>query len=1368
MPTLGSDDFSLGWIPSEDAVRGRASGLVRMDNLCLDEDNNVSLTRGTRKVNTSPFASAPLNSYSKVLDGVKHRYVGLTSGVVVKDVDEANTFSTVVASVGGIQDVAYGSTLGQVLICTGDEQKKDDGTYIRDLGLPTPGEPVIDISEKYSLQVFIDGVGLTTEEGTGSTADSDTFRLVRTHAGSDLTAIQNGVTDTDSETDQFTLFVQPNDSTRVQRVRLEFILSETDYFYVEWDFFRNLQYLNKGIDQLVGLTALRNEFVKVGFDSTLGWANVSSIRVVVENATVQDVGVSSLTIEGGRGSLTGTYRYLQVNIFDNGKYIAKSVASAATGIIIADHQFTKITPSVPFGFLSTGHQNECNQIHIYRRNDDIGGDYLLVAIRTDLSEFIDDVSDDVLTGDGIEGSNILNRTANLFLESLPDDIVDLVPNYFRRTVYLTNDFIKVSDIDNPDAIDSRIILDTSGESSEINLWAIKVSDSSLLIGTTVDIYNLTGTLQILSDGTPDVRIRPLGINPPPISDARTVFNSAVIYMSESGWQILGGSNNESLVGGTRLLYENHERYTIPPVLIGGGNTINYDCVVVKNKLFTTVTLVGGLRRCFVYDFIKRYWYPYFLNPTSFFKEEDGTLLATFTDTDDFYLRILDVGQVLDEEPFNGGSLQSFFLQTCYNDSNLPNNRKDLKVLKIYADSGNEGVEVYVSKNGELDTWVYLGVFYFDGPTIQNISLSTTTLNLGKSFALRLVCDSVSRVHNFKFYYWTVEYEARPEQVNYIRVPPSNFGAGGRKRFYDLPFSLDAFGNNFTVTPYLDGVMVPGATETFGGSTTKDFYTIAFRNETIGHELGIDIQVEGNGVIEFYELITPRHTEVLPDLNRWFRIPYTNLGTPARKRFVRIALVIDTRGRNVIFTPLVDDGSLPSVVVNTDRKATFIYYITSEVIGTDLGGVLDGGETPFEFYGWDQDETVTEALPAPAKFIYACTDFGSAARKRFSRNSFVCNPRGGSISFEPILDGIRQGPKVFSGSRKQTFNYFYIEDKIFVDFCYEVISLGDEPFEFYEILKPEILETLPEPVKFYRIPRSNLNTDARKRFFAYAFFLNTRGHDVRFTPYVDGIEQSETSVFNTTTESTCIHYFLSETIGHDIGGNLETVLGDGALAFEFYGVNTDETISEKVPGPAKYLVIPPENLGVAARKRVRTIPLIINTRGGTVRYTPNVDGVDFPFSDHVTTEKRTVLHYFETDSFGIDYGATLESLSDAPFEYYGPGKYENVQTLPVGKKFDQVGPMEFDRRAWIRRIRVRMVHTGNSFEFRIFDKDSLIYSGLQVTTANIEKDYDINLEKGVQGSIFRIELQSVDVFHRYYIDVWHSVTGGETELNKTRL
>jgi len=1371
MSQLGSESFELGWIPSDDATRGRANGLVRMDNLNLDEEGNVSLTRGTLKV-SDQFASTPLTLYSKTLSGTKHRYVGLSSvlfgaNVVVKDVGEVGTFGTTVLS-GGQTLTAYGATVGQVIICSGQQKKKDDGITIRNLGVQTPGVPTLLVSQQHVLDIIPDRQTLSVEEGTEVSknqlrtavkADTETFRIVVTEATPiDLTAVENGVTGTFSEDDQFTLWFHPRDSTRVQRVRVEFLLEDipgTDehvdnYFYHEWDFTKEFELINKGINQWSGLEAARSDYVKIGPDADLDWSNVRSLRIIIENSVTQEVALGEFKIEGGQGVLNGKYQYLQVNVWAGGKYEAISPASLDTDTITADHQFVMVTPDDPGTFGIANDPDEVDKIYIYRKNVGLGLSYTLVAIRTDLSQFKDNVSDlSALTG--ITGSTVENRTPNLFLIPVADFVVDMETNYFTRSIYITSDFIFVGDRNNPDAVDSRFTLDTSGEDSEKNLWITKVSNSSVLVGTTLDIYEIAGTGTTQPDGTIDFIIRPLGVKQAPISDAHAVYDNSVIYMSGSGWRILGGAQNASLVGHTRLLYDDEARHGIASVLIGSDNTVNYSAAVRKDKLFTSVTLSDGLtRRCYVYDFIKRYWYPYFLNPVDLFTEEDDTILGVFGDGGDEFIRQIDVGDILDVEP----NRQTFELRTSYLDGGAPNNRKDLMVLKLYADSNDEIVTVSIASNGD-DNYISLGDYQFNGPSIVNINLSETNANLGQSYSLKIV--STAGLHDFKFYYWNIVFEPRPEQINYLRVPPTAFKVAGRKRFYDLPFSLDARGNNFIVTPVLDGVLQ--TVEAFNGnSSVKDFYSIAFRDETIGHEMGIDIQVEGNGVVEFYELLNPRHTEVLPDLARWFRIPFTNLGTPSRKRFVRIALVIDTRGQDVRFTPLVDSTSLPSETINTNRKETYIYFVKNEVVGTDLGGILDGlTEQQFEFYDWDADETVTEALPAPAKFIFACTDFGTAARKRFSRNSFVLNPRGGSISFEPILDGVRQGPKTFSGNRKETFSYYYLVDKVFVDLCYEIIALTDEPFEFYDLLKPERLELLPEPTKFFRIPRTNLDTDSRKRFHAFALFLNTRGHSVRFTPYVDGVAQSETTVFNTTTESTVIHYFRSETIGHDIGGNLETVEGESALPFEFYGINFDDTVTEKVPGPAKFIVIPPTNYGVAARKRVRTIPLVINTRGNDVTYTPFIDGVAFPSSVFNTTEKRTVLHHIEEDAFGIDIGGTLESAGD-PFEFYSFETPEVVEVLPVSKKFDQVGPAEYPRATWLRRFRIRMVATGTSLVWRIYDKDVELDNGTIVTTANKEIDYDVPMIKGVRGTVFRITFKSDDAFHRHYVDIWHAQSG----------
>jgi hypothetical protein len=52
MTYISSKDFSKGWIPSDDAANASKNGLLRMDNLVLDEVGILSLRKGIALINT--------------------------------------------------------------------------------------------------------------------------------------------------------------------------------------------------------------------------------------------------------------------------------------------------------------------------------------------------------------------------------------------------------------------------------------------------------------------------------------------------------------------------------------------------------------------------------------------------------------------------------------------------------------------------------------------------------------------------------------------------------------------------------------------------------------------------------------------------------------------------------------------------------------------------------------------------------------------------------------------------------------------------------------------------------------------------------------------------------------------------------------------------------------------------------------------------------------------------------------------------------------------------------------------------------------------------------------------------------------------
>ncbi|KKL98968.1 hypothetical protein LCGC14_1819140, partial [marine sediment metagenome] len=714
---------------------------------------------------------------------------------------------------------------------------------------------------------------------------------------------------------------------------------------------------------------------------------------------------------------------------------------------------------------------------------------------------------------------------------------------------------------------------------------------------------------------------------------------------------------------------------------------------------------------------------------------------------------------------DGSTKQQIDLKTSYFDGGLPNARKDVQVVKIHADTGDALVNIQLAKDGG-DIVEDFGDHRFNGATLLTLAPNTDDtvgINLGRSFQLRIT-SLADGVTTFKFLHWSIDYEPRPEQLNVVRVLPTNFGSAGRKRFYSLSFSLNAFKNTCTVTPILDAVRQTQAAKTFTGIADEKFLQLlSFNPNLTGRELGLEIVVDSpdNGVIEFYEVIVPKVIEVLPDRTKHYVIPQTDLGNPARKGFVRVAIDINTFGKNVTFIPLIDGSPQKASVINTRVRKLYLHYFNKDTKGIQLGGTFQTSEdTAFELYGIDAANSVFDVLPLPSAFIRGKTDFNSASRKRFSRISFVCDFKGLLGTFTPILDGVRQPGVSFSGSGKRTHSYYFNETKIFVDLEYELKSNSSQrDFEFYSILKPEILEIIPEPVKFYTTPTTNLGTTSRKRFIAFAIIIGTRNGDVTLTPFIDGVSQTPSTV-NTSRKTTVLHYFNPSVEGTDIFATLESTEN---VEFEVYDIDLQESISEKLPPLATYLEIPPSNFGVAGKKRIRTMPFEINTRGGTVTFTPKVDGVVKTASTHSSSEKRTKLHLFATDVFGIDYGGTLSS--DDPFEFYGLQSPENVQLLPVAKVFDQIGPFSLDRGAWFKELRLRIVPTGSLITWTLYLSDTQEDTGSIITTPDVEKVYEVYFTRAVKGTVVRLELASDDAFHRIGGEIRYGDSGGATALKK---
>lgn len=1382
MPELGQSSFDAGWTPAVDARNAPESGLLRLDNMNLDDKGVLTSLRG-KALASEVFGSEVRNIWSKRfhrLGETKHfRYahtangdIYSTNGVVSSLVHDRQILT------GGNEFIAaFGHAAGYSLICSGTQKKKDDGSsVIRDLGIVAPTEaPIIDKFSNYYINFtdnFASFLVLTDSDGNQGTIISaaTNYIQVRPNATSSRIILRsdgafNFADFSDgskvSPYDKFVIKVTGSKESPQTYVQINFMTIARPNPYDPNDLVSSFSrtFIVNGLNTTQTFEIDRQDFYREAVPGIpLEWNDIKQIEIIVStNGTSETdyVQINSGFFYTAAGNLSGTYQWVQVNAFkhpENGVISLSPVGIESTPLVL-NNERVKITPQEPPGWGTL-----INQIWIFRRRVETFDSYYRSGLREDIGQFEDVATDRYIIGRIGDIENIDDdRTAipvriDWFVENPPDNITDIAGPYLARSVYITEDKIYFSRIGDPDSVDSRYTLDVSGNSSERNLWIRQVGPSQLFVGTNIDIYIVAGTLRSFEDGSIDVLIRPLGVDSPPISRRVTSFEDNLIYMSKEGWRMLNGSSSILLTGYTDGLYNEKDYFGFGQVFIDSEVTRRYDCAVSRSRLYCIVhhdpnipNPLNRERTLLVYDFVQKYWYATDLAPTCLWTEEHGVVLAGFGNS--YYS--------LDRPDVYATPSNDILIRTPFITGGQPNNRKDTETLKIYANSNSQLIGLYIYVDGSDDP-IFVGNYSWNGPSLKTIDIEGISgVSGGKSFSIEFRGTSLSK--EFKLFYWNINYTARPEQKNFLHVPPTNFGVAGRKRFYDIPFSLDTLGSAIEVSPVLDGVSLTPIS--FDGSLLgKQFFTIAFPTETIGHEIGLDIRSAGNGVFEFYELIQPRHTELLPDLQKQAHIPYENLGTPAQKRFVRFAFVIDTRGNSLTFIPKVDNISYAPLVFSTNRKQTVVYYFTENVEGTDIGGDIIGGKF-FELYGIDYDETLFEKLPTPTKFIYTCTTFDQAARKRFERFSVVLNTKNRRVRFTAITDGIEQESIIFnSGDIKKTYSQYFTSALHFVNLCYRLEALDDVPFEFYEFLQPERLELLPEPVKFFPIPATNLGNDKRKRFITYAIIIDTFGATCTLNLYTNE-NLVDSSTFSTSGKQTYIHYFTSEVLGTDIRAELSC-----DTPFEFWDVNFDETISEVLPAPTKFLVIPAENLGVAAKKRIRTIPFVIHTRGGVVRFTPKIDGVPASSQTFSTSEKRTELYYAESDFFGIDIGGTFEAINDIPFEFYGFGQFLNVQTLPVGRKLDQVGPVEVHREAWLRRFEIRCVATGASLGYTIYAQDVEIMTGSIITTPNVDKVYRVDIQKTIiRGTIFRIKFHSDNVFHRYHVYLWHSISGGTTEL-----
>lgn len=1167
MAEIFRSDFSSGYCPSDDEANGRQNALLRMENLWLDDKGSIELVRGTTKINSSPFTSgSPTGIYSKIINGVKQRYAN-DNGTVKRSSTNFGGATTVLSG-GNSQHTAFGNGFGQVFVASGTgHAKKDDGTTIRNWGIAAPaGAPStsiiapsqLNVTGVYNDYILQEGSLLSTDGSSWvqGTSDATTFRTVFLDDDNiDGSTFPSG--GTAQPYDGFSGLVFVSDISQVYSVRVEYLLQVpnvstsapdvTDYFYFEFPA-RDTTYFRPGANQWSNITCFRKDFVRIGSDPTLDWSTIKAVRVIFQCYTSPIIcRIGNLIFNGGLGGnlLAGTadipnpYRWIQINVYNSGVYEGKSPMSPSTPYISVYNYNVTLTPYI------AGIDSQVNECWFFRAGGTLD-DFYFVGKCAPGGSFTDNISDI----EALEIDIVLNQFLATYF-AMPDEILQISDQYMGRVIVMSFKGLYISDYLNPDAYDTRTVILTSSNVGEKNLFLTKVSNSSFVLGTTSDIYEISGTLANLPDGTMDIVIRSLGVKQPPLCEANTVYSNNLIYIANDGIRTMLGSTSNVLDDNLLWLWKGQARYGQLGFLIAGQDTVRYGLAARMNKLWFLTFTTNSEPTVFVYDFLQKYWYVTPLAAACLFTEEDGELIAGFGDG---YIRQLDVTNQLD-----GAVFQSINLRTTLT-NDLPLQRKDTYALKLMIDTGGSSVDIALGT--ENSTPVTIKSITQNGLKEVVVPLSAAYVYLSKRFSLQITDTNGGGVSFFRLTNWSIDYEARPVPLPYLRIAPDQYGTAGRKRITEIPLVIDTLGTPVAAQPILDGI-VTGVSQNLQ-TNEKQRACYYFTQEQYATDIGLILTAANGRVFEFYNLITPRVIELLPDQVEFFRIPADNLGTPSRKRIIHFAFVIDTHGQNVTFTPFVDNAAFTGKVYNTSQKLTVIYAFATEVIGTDIWGTLSG--------------------------------------------------------------------------------------------------------------------TAP---------------------------------------------------------------------------------------FEYYGVNLEECVTEKMPAPADFYVIPYNNLGSAEMKRIRTVPLVINTRGLNVTFTPAVDGTTYPPTIFNTSTKRTVLHYFTTDVFGIDLGGTLDAKGLGVYEFYGMISPTNVEVLPVGKMFDQIGPVEFDRTGKLIGFKIRVMPEGSSLNYNIFLDDSSAYTGAIPVVPNVDTTYIVDrLPMGLIGRVCRIEFSSNDKpFHRWYVELRCNLSGTQTMLKK---
>jgi hypothetical protein len=1037
-----------GWSPSASElgqIGQGPKGLLKMDNLTLDENGHLRLSSGWKIEEPFPFDDI-IGIFSTTLPNIGvQRYIFDASGNIYRtSLNPAYTgigpfipvAPTIVTGATGNR-AAFTAILGHVFIIIGSTKKKDRGDVTFDLGVPAPAAPTSALTAPPSIDLnnlsagdYTNWTSVDTSAfnntGTQITATpgiSSGRAVFQTVYGAPLdTTAFGGITGRDTDNDTLTFNFEIDDVTQLNFIKIELChenptgANPVHCYWFEWDFLNppipNSPYppfnTTSGVIGQVSIT--RGKFFNYNFDPTKNWSNIGAIRVTVGMKTPVNMTISGFTFTGGLTSQINNtgIQYVAVAVRDTGSYLEFSTASAAS-VALDDTVNWQITVT-PAGAVDA----QANQYWLFRL-DNTTGIYLLVDKQTGANGFTPAAFVDGRPSADLISDAAINpfNTLQFYRSALPNTIIDMI--WFRdRMVYLTPDsFIPSFSLD-PGSYDSRYVYQIAGGSgnAEVCLFIIKLDVGNFIIGTTKDFYRVTGTFSLSVDPTTgltlqDVNIYPLGVSNPPISRAHAEFEGSIIYVAADGVRMLTNFVSNNINDELDLLFRREARYDLSPVRFAPNDTAPFSMAVRGKRVYITMPHYDGINRVYVCTFetsgynvlnFSRYWRlitfgDYAGNPTILFTEEDGTILfgglKPVTPAPDFTNGYLSAG---------GNYLRSL--------ESSPPRPLQANINKMNQQAHITGLQTYLPMK-------FKTVFNYDGK--PDIRKDATSLKIGG-------LDGHNVSGNIAIY--GLNYDGTIDKVLL------QFIAYGESVLEIDLKATDGFGNSL-------GPCLAFAVEI---SCFTDRFTLAY--------------------------IALSYDERPPLIRRKLLVA-TDLDDYGRKRIQEWPFHVDLINPATVLTAIMQVDGAPLLPAQTfsgfDTPQTFIWTnpVATGTFGVSWRLEISSSDS-MEFYKFEQP-VIAQKMPGKIQYaIKPFTNFGKASPKKISTWPFVANPLGTTIQIKVTVDGVVYSSFLnTTDTRIRTWFWYNTLDIMGVDWQIEVfVNNPSDYFEFYGFLDPELLQVFP--------------------------------------------------------------------------------------------------------------------------------------------------------------------------------------------------------------------------------------------------------------------------------------------------------------------